>query len=305
MTGLANKYRPTSFKDVLGNDSIVKSLLAKLDTEDRPHTYLFTGDSGTGKTTIARIYAERLGADEEFIEEVNASADNGVSAARDLELRAMSPAIGNPIRVFIMDECHRMTKDAQNVLLKVMEEPPANVYFMFLTTEPESLINAFINRCTVYSTSVPSRRDGLNWLNEIVKEEGKDISDSVLRTIIKTANGVPRRCLTLLDSVIDLDTEDSMYDMIESFTSDSSSVKDLCSMLLKRAPWVEVSKCLKTLKGEPEANRRAILGYMSAVLLNNGSNIAADALDLFKENVYDSGKPGLVLATYSVVQLYS
>jgi DNA polymerase-3 subunit gamma/tau len=231
---LYNKYRPTKFKEVLGQNCI-KILEAQVATNSHSSTYLLSGTSGVGKTTIARIVAMALmcenrkdGESEPCGEcqsckqivsdnnrdvmEINCAIDGGVNKVRDIiaEHMLIAPSMGN-YRIFILDESHQLTNSAQNALLKIMEEPPRYVKFFLCTTDVHKILNTIKTRCQHFSLKRLSEKDLLFILQKVVKEECIECDTNGINLIIQSSNGSPRSALSLLDSIAAIGaTEDNI-----------------------------------------------------------------------------------------------
>ena len=134
------KYRPATFEDMVGHKAVVASVCGQLEKEDIPKAWLFTGQSGIGKTTIARVLAKTFGATVTGILERNSADFRGIDAMRGLLKQTLFKTPGSPFTVVILDECHQLTPEAQNALLKALEDTPKHVYFILCTTEPEKLL---------------------------------------------------------------------------------------------------------------------------------------------------------------------
>jgi DNA polymerase-3 subunit gamma/tau len=142
---LVIKYRPKSFEEVIGHEDMLMALLRAISSDTCPHSFLFTGVSGLGKTTLARITAMELQADPL---EIDAASNNGVDATRGLvELGQHMSMVGDGRRAIIIDECHTLSKQAWQPLLKLLEEPPDHLYIMLCTTELEKVPDTIRNRC--------------------------------------------------------------------------------------------------------------------------------------------------------------
>jgi len=293
-------YRPSSFDNYLGNKATVKSLKALLSKEKHPHTFLFCGESGCGKTTLARIVASFVGCAEADIVEVNLSNNRGIDTAREIIERCqLSPMFGSKI-VYILDEAHKSTNEFQNAMLKVLEESPKHVYFILCTTDPNKLIPTVRKRCTPYEIKKLTENETKELLTKIIKDEKIKVSDIVLEKIIKKVDGCPRDSLVLLEKVKDLD-EDEVDNAIIDFSNEKEEIISLCRRLLKGCSWNMMANALSKVTDEPETVRRAILGYCSAVLLKEENSRAALIIDCFKSHFYDSGKAGLIAACYEVI----
>ena len=303
-------YRPKNFKEVIGNKGVISSLKSLLDREDDiPHAFIFQGPSGCGKTTLARIVADKLGCPEkingevngDFLE-VNASNNRGIDTARAImQTMHYHPAIAKS-RVWLLDEIHSATKDFQNSILKALEDSPKHAYFLLCTTEPEKLLKTIRNRCTTFEVESLQEEEINQLLDWVLNEEQFDIPKDVKNEIIEIVDGCPRQALVILDQIIDL-KEEKMLAAVKDTRVDEKEIRDLCQAMLKNASWKKISGILKGLKSsEPEKIRRAVLGYMSAVLLNGGNAQSALIIDCFKEPVFYTGFPGIVLAAFNTIE---
>jgi DNA polymerase-3 subunit gamma/tau len=292
--------RPKTLDEFLGNDGIKESLYSVFTRKnDAPHSVLFIGPSGCGKTTLARIVATMLGCDPASVEEYNSSNTRGIDTIRMISENAQfSPLIGR-VKVYIIDECHKMTNDAQNAILKILEDTPKHVYFILCTTDPERLIKAIRTRCMTFEVKGLPCPVLTKLINDTLASEGiTDFPSSVVNAIVKGANNCPRQALVLLDSVIDImSEEDALRAISEAIASETLSI-DLCKLLLeeRKNKWNECRVLLKGLDEEPEKMRYAILGYLDAVLLSDNcrdpKRISA-LIDCFRESYIYVGKAGL------------
>jgi len=304
------KYRPKALEEVVGNDSVKESIASifKRDKEDIPHAYLFFGPTGTGKTTMERIVASMLGCPEEEIAEYNMSNLRGIDTVRSLnDTCIFSTMSGNP-RVYILDEIHRQTKDAQNALLKLLEDPPKDVYFILGTTEPEALLDTLRGRCNIFQMKRLKPGEMMHLIDVILNEEGFDATDypdKIKKEIIRLSEGLPRNALTLLDNIIDIDDADTAFDALSAISLDEVNGKEIYNALLKKESWDSIRKQVKQLiqENDPEKVRRSLLGYMKVVLYNSKThNRASEIIEEFKQNTYDGGEAQLVNMFYYVCQ---
>lgn len=222
---MARKYRPKTFRDMIGQDAIAKTLKNAIRQGRVAHAYLFTGPRGTGKTSAARIMAKALncvackdGFGEEpcnicppckaidsganfDVEEFDAATNRKVEDAEELLKRIPGQPMREDTRhkVFIVDEVHMMTSHAFNALLKTLEEPPAWVKFIFCTTEPESIPDTILSRCQRFDFRPISRKAAFDRLKVIAKDEGIEIPDPVLMGLVRRARGGMRDSLMLLE----------------------------------------------------------------------------------------------------------
>lgn len=291
-------YRPKDFDEFVENKGIVDSLKNLITKEDRPHTYLFTGNSGTGKTTLARILANKLKSKD--ITEINSSNNRGIDTARDIISMMQYKPLQGEIKVYIIDEVHNTTKDWQQAMLKPLEDAPKHVYFFLCTTEPEKLITALKSRCAIFHTQPLKRHTISTYLKNICKKENINLSENVINEITDNCDGALRQALITLDQVREAD-EENISEIIRQSKIEEQQIINLCRRLLKsNVTWKQIAKTIKGIEAEPEKVRRAVIGYMSSVLLNDENDLAALILDCFKDNFYNTGKGGLILACYEV-----
>jgi len=294
---LYRKYRPATFGDIIGNQAAVESLEKQLNKKDQPHSFLISGPSGCGKTTLARIAANIIGASELSIQEINTANNRGIDTARTIiDNNQYSSPDGKPI-VYIIDEVHQTTKDWQNAMLKPLEDTPNHVYFFLCTTDPGKLLKDIKTRCTSISVKPLIESDLYKLVRKVHLAEEGNLSKEILHLIAKNSDGSARTALVLLENVIEMEDEEKIREVINLGTDANSQTIDLCRLLLKRAHWKEISVVLRGLTGEdPEKIRRAVLGYMNAVLLKTFNNQAVNVMECFQEPVYNTGFPGITLS---------
>lgn len=296
------KHRPTSLETVKGNADVIEALdgmLSKLDT--CPHVFMLHGASGCGKTTIGRIISERLGCVGSDFIEVDSGQFRGIDTVRDIRKNCNYKPIQGRCRVWLLDECHKLTNDAQNALLKVLEDTPAHVYFILCTTDPQKLIAAIKNRCQEFQVKPLSPQNLKGLLKRIVKAEGEEIDDDIYNQIIQDSDGYPRKAIQILEQVLNVSDERRLEVAKQAAVVQTQSI-ELCRALLKKGTgWKEISTILTGLKDqEPEDIRRMVMGYCQAVLLKTDNTQAGHVLEYFVEPFYNSGYPGLVLACYLI-----
>lgn len=298
-------YRPKTLKEVEGNRSTVEALQAILSREkDLPHAFLFLGAPGCGKTTLGRIVANELGCAQADMREVDVADFRGIDTIRDIRQQARLKPMAGPVRVWILDECQKMTGDAQSALLKILEDTPPHVFFILCTTNPEKLLKTIISRCMAFSVGPLSERQTTRLLQRIVKAEGVEgFPEEAYKQLHAASQGHPRRAVVELDRIIDLDSK-SILKAIEQTSKDEALGIDLCRALLKREPWGKVAAVLRGLQDqEEESLRRMVLGYMNAVLLKEDNQQAAQVIECFKGHFFDCGKAGLTQAAYDAVSV--
>ncbi|WP_240658598.1 DNA polymerase III subunit gamma and tau, partial [Microbacterium sp. CPCC 204701] len=224
-TALYRRYRPESFGEMIGQSQVTEPLMTALRSDRVGHAYLFSGPRGCGKTTSARILARCLncaqgptdtpcGTCESCVElgrggsgsldvvEIDAASHNGVDDARDLRERAVFAPARDRFKIFILDEAHMVTPQGFNALLKLVEEPPDHVKFIFATTEPEKVIGTIRSRTHHYPFRLVPPAAMLEYVEQLCTQEGVEVEPGVLSLVIRAGGGSPRDTLSLLDQLI-------------------------------------------------------------------------------------------------------
>jgi DNA polymerase-3 subunit gamma/tau len=300
---LYQKYRPQQFDEMIGNADIISYLEEVVsDEEECPHVFLFHGPTGCGKTTLARILSEKLGCDVIDMKEVNTADFRGIDTVREMIKSSAYKGIGGGSRVWLIDETHKMTNDAQNALLKLLEDCPEHAYFILCTTDPNKLLKTVRGRCIELQVKSLTDHEMFRLLKTVVKSEDKKLKKSVYDQIIQDSQGLPRNALQSLEKVLKVSPEQQLEIAKQSAQELNESI-ELCRALLTKSSWKTVREILKGLKDQdPESIRRHVLGYAQSVLLNKESNEAAHVIEEFYEPLYNVGFPGLVYACYSVIK---
>jgi len=295
------KYRPKNFDEVIGNKAVVYTIKSLLKTGKFPHSSLLTGPTGCGKTTLARIIADELGAGGDFVE-IDSADFRGIDTIREIRKRAQYAPMNGKCRVFLLDECHKLSNDAQNAMLKILEDTPKHVYFILATTDPQKLISTIKGRTTIFEVKVFNDNEMMHLLRRVVRQEGENLQKLVYEQIIQDSFGHPRNALQILEKVL-ASPEDQRLQIAKQTAEAQSQSIELCRALIDGSPWKKVSNILKGLKDEdPESIRRHVLGYSQSVLLNKTSDRAAIVIDEFSDYFYSGGFARLILACYTVVK---
>lgn len=199
---LYRKYRPQTFADVIGQDHVVSVLQGAIKQKNISHAYLFSGSRGTGKTSIARIFAREIGTSGNDIYEIDAASNRGIDDVREIRESVNTLPFESPYKVYIIDEVHMLTKEAFNALLKTLEEPPAYVVFILATTEMHKLPETVISRCQTFSFKKPAQSVLKKVVADIATEEGFSIDASSADLIALLGDGSFRDTLGVLQKVI-------------------------------------------------------------------------------------------------------
>jgi len=213
-TALYRKYRPHTFDEVRDQEHIVSVLKSAIAKDAIPHALLFSGGRGTGKTTLARIFANALQTSEEDVYEIDAASNRGIDDIRALREAVYTAPYNSKYKVYIIDEVHMLTKEAFNALLKTLEEPPSHVIFILATTEMDKLLDTIISRCQVFTMRAPSRAVLATMLVEVAKEESFTLLPEAADLIALAADGSFRDALSILQKVLLLG-EDKVSDVDE------------------------------------------------------------------------------------------
>jgi len=213
------KYRPKSFKEVSGQEHIVKVLEGAILGDRIFHAYLFTGSRGTGKTSMARIFAKEIGTSEKDIYELDAASNTSVEDIREITEGARTLPFESKKKVYIIDEVHMLSKSAFNAFLKTLEEPPDHSIFILATTESHKLPQTIISRCQSFSFKKPSRDSLVGVIDRVCSSEGYKIDKNASILIATLGDGSFRDTLGLLDQVVNISEDKKItIEDIESLT---------------------------------------------------------------------------------------
>ena len=310
-TALYRKFRPDEFEDVKGQDAIVRTLKNQINADRIGHAYLFCGTRGTGKTTVAKIFAKAVNCEHPVdgspcgecamcksiaagtsmnVIEIDAALNNGVDNIREIREEVTYRPTEGKYKVYIIDEVHMLSIGAFNALLKTLEEPPEYVIFILATTEAHKIPITILSRCQRYDFKRISIETIAARLRELIDKEGWDVEDKAVRYIAKMADGSMRDSLSLLDQC-------AAFYMNETLTYDhvlevlGAVDTEVFSRLLRQLLAMDVHQVIETvdelvMQGRELSQLAAdFTWYLRNLLLVKSSDNMEDVLDVSSENL--------------------
>ena len=314
---LYRKYRPTNFTDVVGQDVIVRTLGNALINNKVSHAYLFSGPRGTGKTSIAKVFAKMLNCEnlkdlkpcEKCISctqinnnqnidviEIDAASNNGVDEIREIRNKISLVPTNSKYKVYIVDEVHMLTNQAFNALLKTLEEPPAHAIFIFATTEYYKIPKTILSRCQRFDFKKVSEDKILERLKYIAKQEKINVSDDALKEIAILSDGGMRDSISLLDQanayVLDKIDVNDIHEINGTISDEEINEfmnmyfnKDLINLLSKIDKYDDEGKDIIKIAQE-------IIEYLKNLLIYINTNAKTKQSEMFDsiKNLTDTDK---------------
>lgn len=264
---LITKYRPKKFEDVVGQDKAVRALKRAIE-KGTSQTFLLTGPTGVGKTSLARIAAKAAGCVDGAMVEVDAASNTGIDDMRSVaEHLAHSPLFGDRMAI-IIDEAHGLSKPAVTSLLKTFEEPPEWGLWFMCTTEPTKVPVAIKSRC-LHLPLKPVNIDVLSQLLKgIVTKEKLKVHNRILELCINEAQGSPRQAIANLAACAEAKTSEEAAELLQSALETPQAI-DLARLLFKGCTWRDCQDLLKNMKDQnAESVRQVIRAYMTSCALS-------------------------------------
>lgn len=269
---LYRKYRPQKFEDVVGQESVVKTLEAQVKNGTISHAYLFAGSRGTGKTSIARIFARELGTSENDLYEIDAASRTSVDDIRELNESVNTLPFNSKYKVYILDEVHMLSKSANNAFLKTLEEPPEHVIFILATTETHKIPETILSRCEVHTFKKPNQDTLAKVVMNVSKKEGFVLSDASAELIALIGDGSFRDTLGTLQKVLS-SAQNKKVSEDEVLTVTGAPKSELVNALVSAIAEKDIEKGLSAIREASESNLdmgvllKLLLQKMRAVLL--------------------------------------
>ena len=322
---LYRKYRPQVFSEVIGQKHIVQTLNNQIDCDKIGHAYLFCGSRGTGKTSIAKIFARAINCENPVngdacgacsacralkdnnidILEIDAASNNGVDEIRDLREKVKYPPINGKYKVYIVDEVHMLSTNAFNALLKTLEEPPKHVVFILATTEVHKLPATILSRCMRFDFKLVSVDELVKLLQKIFDSEGVEYDEKALSLIARAGEGSVRDTLSIADMCISYSSSKLTYESVIEVlgTTEKEKLTKITDKILRRdlgGALLELDNILSSGKS-PLVLSKDMISYFRDLLILYTLKDKASEMVVVQDNIMSVMKSQAVDANYSAI----
>lgn len=306
---LYRRFRPQTFEDLIGQDVVVKALMNQIRTDKVGHAYLFCGARGTGKTTVAKIFAKAINCEKKNgspcgecvtckkledlsnldIVEMDAASNNKVENVREIRDKVQYPPVSGRYKVYIIDEVHMLTTEAFNALLKTLEEPPKHAVFILATTEPHKLPQTILSRCMRFDFKLVPVDMIARLIADIFDKVGKEYDSEAVKAIAKAGEGSVRDALSIADICVSFSESKLTYkDVCEVLgATDKRLIADLCKYMLASDTGnsLNATDNLLNLGKNVALLTRDVLSYLRELLVVKSCSNAESVLALPKDEI--------------------
>lgn len=274
------KYRPTSLDDIVGQEAVVKSLRSLLKKKEKPKVFLFSGDSGVGKTTISKIIGIEVGCDPGSILEIDAATNSGIDAMKQVVDMVRYRSVGkSPNRCLIIDECHALSKAAWQSLLIFVENTPDHVYVCFCTTELSKVPKTIVTRAHAYTLSLISSTLLKGLIDKVCVEEDIKLPSKAASFIASESGGSARQALTYLSMCSACKKLEQVKTLLQAASEDTALINLYRGLVQGSLDWKAACAIVRGLVDVNfESARIQMMHYMSRVAESGNSSNAGQAL---------------------------
>lgn len=309
---LARKWRPTSFKQMVGQEHVLQALINALDSERLHHAYLFTGTRGVGKTTVARIFAKSLNCDKGIsskacgecpscleidegrsidLIEIDAASRTGVDDMRELLDNVQYAPTRGRFKIYLIDEVHMLSKHSFNALLKTLEEPPPHIKFLLATTDPQKLPVTVLSRCLQFNLKRMVKQQIQSHLQYLLEEEKVEFEAGALASLASAADGSMRDALSLLDQAIAYGAGSVRQETVEAMLGSISRdyLYKLFDSLLLQDSAAMIREARNIISHNPDYRRvcAEMISLLQAIALHQGGIEMESENDMLDEQIGD------------------
>ena len=294
---LYRKHRPKAFIDLFGQQKAVDSLKGFIQKKKIPHSLLFTGGSGTGKTTTARILKKHLACDDSAFYEINCADFRGIDMIREIRKQSKYKPVQGLTKVWLIDEAHQLSNPAQQAFLKLLEEPPSWVFFILATTEPNKLIKTIKTRCTEIHFKSLSVKETISYLETFIENNlDEEIPDEIIEEIADKSEGSHRKAIVMLDSYLNHSPKNRENFEIQTAEQRGQAI-DLCRALFSGSSWLVVSGIIDKMEGDINNVQPIIYSYFNKILIGSNASKARKAFNIISTFMeYEEYKPLLAVS---------